>query len=167
MDGQESAEAKVAAAHGGEGPNIKSRTGTEHSMRQGDAESRVRSPSGAGRQAAEPPMAQRRAPNRTACEDNARDGTMELIQAVMRRENMIAAHQRVVQNGGAPGVDGMTVEELMPFCQKHWTRIREDFSAIVRRHGYTLIANQPKYPDPLVQKYGISPGAHLLFRFEI
>lgn len=95
-------------------------------MRQGDAESRVRNPSDAGRQAAEPPMAQRRAPNRTACEDNARDGKMELIQAVMRRENMMAAHKRVVQNGGAPGVDGMTVEELMPYCRKHWERIREE-----------------------------------------
>ncbi len=61
MGRQESAEAKVAAAHGGEGPSIRSRTGTEHSMRQGDAESRVRSPSDAGRQAAEPPMAQRQA----------------------------------------------------------------------------------------------------------
>lgn len=51
---------------------------------------------------------------------------MELVQAVMRRENMMAARKRVVQNGGAPGADGMTVEELMPYCQKHWKRIREE-----------------------------------------
>jgi RNA-directed DNA polymerase len=31
----------------------------------------------------------------------------------------------VVRNGGAPGVDGMTVDELMPYCRQHWARIRE------------------------------------------
>lgn len=51
---------------------------------------------------------------------------MELIQAVMRRENLMAAYKRVVQNGGAPGIDGMTVEELMPYCRQNWERIREE-----------------------------------------
>jgi RNA-directed DNA polymerase len=31
-----------------------------------------------------------------------------------------------MRNGGAPGVDGMTVNELMPYCRKHWARIREE-----------------------------------------
>lgn len=39
-----------------------------------------------------------------------------------------------------------------------------DFSRIVARHGYTLIASEPKFPDPVVQEYGVSPAAHLLFR---
>jgi RNA-directed DNA polymerase len=43
----------------------------------------------------------------------------------VRRENLLAAHARVVHNGGAPGVDGMTVDELMPYCRQHWARIRE------------------------------------------
>jgi RNA-directed DNA polymerase len=38
----------------------------------------------------------------------------------------MAAYRRVVQNGGAAGVDGMTVKELMPYCRKHWARIREE-----------------------------------------
>jgi RNA-directed DNA polymerase len=37
----------------------------------------------------------------------------------------MAAHKRVVRNGGAAGVDGMTVDELMPYCREHWSRIRE------------------------------------------
>ena len=47
---------------------------------------------------------------RTACGENAGDGTLMLMEEVLRRENMMAAHKRVVRNGGAPGVDGMTVE---------------------------------------------------------
>jgi RNA-directed DNA polymerase len=44
---------------------------------------------------------------------------------VVRRENLVAAHARVVRNGGAPGADGMTVDDLMPYCRQHWARLRE------------------------------------------
>jgi RNA-directed DNA polymerase len=43
----------------------------------------------------------------------------------VRRENLVAAHARVVRNGGAPGIDGMTVDDLMPYCRQHWARIRD------------------------------------------
>jgi len=43
----------------------------------------------------------------------------------VRRENLVAAHARVVRNGGAPGVDGMPVDDLMPYCRQHWARLRE------------------------------------------
>jgi len=49
-----------------------------------------------------------------------------LMEEVLRRENLIAAHARVVSNGGAPGVDGMTVEALEAYCREHWPRIREE-----------------------------------------
>jgi RNA-directed DNA polymerase len=48
------------------------------------------------------------------------------MEEVLRRENLIAAHARVVKNGGAPGVDGMNIEELWGYCQQHWARIREE-----------------------------------------
>ena len=41
-----------------------------------------------------------------------------------------------------------------------------DFTRIVLRHGYRHVASEPKYPDPVVQEYGVSPAAHLLFRLE-
>jgi hypothetical protein len=41
-----------------------------------------------------------------------------------------------------------------------------DFTRIVAQHGYRLVASEPKFPDPLVQEYGLSPTAHLLFRLE-
>ncbi len=61
----------------------------------------------------------------------------------------------VVPNAVAhEGPDGITM----------LTNAGGNFSAIVRRHGYALVASEPKYPDPIVQEYGIGPAAHLLFR---
>jgi len=48
------------------------------------------------------------------------------MEEVLRRENLIAAHARVVSNGGAPGVDGMAVEVLEAHCRERWPRIREE-----------------------------------------
>jgi RNA-directed DNA polymerase len=39
---------------------------------------------------------------------------------------MMVAYERVRSNGGAGGVDGMTVEELMPYLGEHWARIRQE-----------------------------------------
>lgn len=63
---------------------------------------------------------------RTAGREKAGDGALKLMEEVLRRENLVKAHARVVKNGGAAGVDGMSVEELMPYCREHWTRIREE-----------------------------------------
>lgn len=62
---------------------------------------------------------------RTAREDTGGNEARTLIEQVVRRENLVAAHARVVRNGGAPGVDGMSVDDLMPYCRQHWARIRE------------------------------------------
>jgi RNA-directed DNA polymerase len=51
--------------------------------------------------------------------------TSRLMEEVLRRENLIRAHARVVRNGGAAGVDGMAVDELLAYCREHWARIRE------------------------------------------
>jgi RNA-directed DNA polymerase len=48
------------------------------------------------------------------------------MEEVLRRANLMAAHQRVVRNGGAPGVDGLTVGELLDYCREHWPRHREE-----------------------------------------
>jgi RNA-directed DNA polymerase len=62
----------------------------------------------------------------TARGEHAGDEAPMLMEEVLRRENLMKAHARVVKNGGAPGVDGMNIEELWPYCQKHWARIREE-----------------------------------------
>ena len=49
-----------------------------------------------------------------------------LMEEALRRENVKMAYKRVVHNGGSAGIDGMTVEQLLPYCQEHWARIREE-----------------------------------------
>lgn len=39
----------------------------------------------------------------------------------------------------------------------------EDFATVLTNHGYRLVARDPKYLDPLVQKYGPFPAIHFLF----
>ncbi len=47
------------------------------------------------------------------------------MEEVVCRENMLAAYQRVMSNKGAPGADGMTVDELMPMLRERWQAIRD------------------------------------------
>lgn len=61
----------------------------------------------------------------TAYNDKAGDKTATLMEEVLRRENLETAYKRVKRNKGAPGVDGMTVDELLPYCHEHWKEIRE------------------------------------------
>ena len=63
---------------------------------------------------------------RTARDEEAGTKAPMLIDQVVCRANLIQAHERVVRNGGAPGVDGMTVDDLMPYCRQHWSRTREE-----------------------------------------
>jgi RNA-directed DNA polymerase len=50
----------------------------------------------------------------------------DLLEEVLRRENLLKALHRVRSNKGAPGVDGMTVEALTPYLKENWPRIREE-----------------------------------------
>jgi len=61
-----------------------------------------------------------------AAGENAVDETMELLDKVLQRENMLRALARVKQNKGAAGVDGMTIDELDAHLREHWPRIREE-----------------------------------------
>lgn len=52
--------------------------------------------------------------------------TTDMMEKVVENENIRRAYERVVNNKGAPGVDGMTVEELGSYLKKEWIRIRQD-----------------------------------------
>ncbi len=51
------------------------------------------------------------------------------MEAVVERENMKAAWLRVKGNKGAAGVDGMSVDALLPYLREHWPSIKEDLLA--------------------------------------
>jgi RNA-directed DNA polymerase len=51
--------------------------------------------------------------------------TARLMEEVCNRGNLKKALQRVMANGGAPGVDGMTVEELGEYFGRHHEQLRE------------------------------------------
>ncbi len=77
--------------------------------------------------------------------EHAGDETPMLLEAMLRRENVLAAYKRVKRNGGAPGVDGMTVEQLMPYCREHWPRIRE---AVLKGTYVPQPVRQVEIPKP-------------------
>ena len=47
-----------------------------------------------------------------------------MMEQVLDPENLALAWKRVKANKGAPGIDGMTVEDFPAFCREHWQRIR-------------------------------------------
>jgi group II intron reverse transcriptase/maturase len=70
--------------------------------------------------------------NRMEAEDNQGARSMEsveertvdqcltdLMEAILNRDNLNEAYQKVKGNKGAPGVDNMTVDELLPYLKRH------------------------------------------------
>lgn len=60
--------------------------------------------------------------NEPICEDQHN----HLMERVLERENLKRATRRVEQNKGAPGIDGITVENLRPYIRENWDRIRAE-----------------------------------------
>ncbi len=56
-------------------------------------------------------------------------GGATLWQQIFSRGNLFAALARVEANGGAPGVDGLTVEALRPYLTAHWLEVRAALDA--------------------------------------
>ena len=69
------------------------------------------------------------ASNVTARTDHSNPEPMQLMEAVMSRENMQAAWQQVRANDGSAGVDEMTVQAAHPYLKDHWPAIREELLA--------------------------------------
>ena len=67
-----------------------------------------------------------------ALETGEKKSAKGLIEAVLNRDNLNEAYKRVKQNGGAAGIDGMTVEEMLPYLRAH----REELIASIRGGWY-------------------------------
>jgi hypothetical protein len=111
-----------------EGPNTESGGRLARSM---DGQRRQPLPEGTcpGTGGVTPPMFQEgRSPSTAHSMRTAHEGgeATLLLEEALERNNMLRALQRVERNGGAPGVDGMTVADLRPFLRRHWERIRAE-----------------------------------------
>ena len=54
---------------------------------------------------------------------------VSLWERMLSPENLGRALRRVRANGGAPGADGMTTEELVPWLREHWASVRQALDA--------------------------------------
>jgi RNA-directed DNA polymerase len=48
-----------------------------------------------------------------------------LMERVLDRENLQRAWKRVKSNQGAPGIDGLPIEEFAAYARNHWSNIRQ------------------------------------------
>ena len=51
--------------------------------------------------------------------------TTELLEDVLASDNLARAWKRVKANKGAPGIDGMTIEDFPAHARAHWPAVRE------------------------------------------
>ena len=100
----------------------------------------------AGGPGAEPVVA------KAECESPA--ATMHLMEKVCGRENLVRAWQRVRGNKGAPGVDGMTIDDAKSYLREHWPDIRSQLLAGAYRPQPVKRVEIPK-PDGGVRKLGV------------
>ena len=78
----------------------------------------------------------------------------ELWEWVWERQNLLTAIERVERNGGARGIDGMTVEELRPYLRERWLELREALDRETYKPSPVRRVEIPK-PDGGVRQLGI------------
>jgi RNA-directed DNA polymerase len=89
---------------------------------------------------------------------------MELLNKILRKENLHTAYENVVRNKGSCGVDGIGTEALKPFLQENWTRLKEELLnntyrpqailgiAIPKRSGGKRLLGIPTTFDRMIQQ---------------
>jgi group II intron reverse transcriptase/maturase len=115
----------------------------------------------------EVPTGQRSGEARPTAPEDARSGNDDLSDLMLRvveRSNLARALKRVRPNTGRAGVDGMTVDELVPHLRDHWPAIREQLltgryqPSAVRQHaipkgeGRMRILGIPTVLDRFIQQ---------------
>lgn len=72
-----------------------------------------------------------------------------LLEAILYKDNFNRAYKRVKANKGAPGIDGMTIEEALPYLKEH----QQELTDRIYRGKYT--------PSPVRRvEIPLTRGAH-------
>ncbi|WSJ92023.1 reverse transcriptase domain-containing protein [Streptomyces sp. NBC_01320] len=89
---------------------------------------------------------------------------VSLWETVFSKENLLAALRRVEANRGAPGVDGMTTDELRPWIAQNWPKVWAELDAgtykpapvrrvtIPKPNGGERMLGVPRVLDRLIQQ---------------
>jgi len=77
-----------------------------------------------------------------------------LMAQVLERDNLIRALKQVKRNKGAPGIDGVTVDQFPDYLKHHWPAIRQQLTAGSYRPKPVRRVEIPK-PDGRMRKLGI------------
>ena len=62
--------------------------------------------------------------HRASMQDEVRE-TLQLLEDVLASDNLRRAWKRVKANKGAPGIDGMTIEDFPAHARAHWPAVRQ------------------------------------------
>ena len=80
--------------------------------------------------------------------------TSTLLEKVIDRKNLNLAYKQVKGNGGSHGVDGMTVEKLLPYLKQHGDQLKQDLLECKYRPQPVRRVEIPK-PDGGVRLLGV------------
>ena len=83
-----------------------------------------------------------------------REAENNLLERMLEGDNLRLAYKRVVQNGGAPGVDNVTVANLQAYLKTHWESAKAELLAGTYRPAPVKRVEIPK-PGGGVRLLGI------------
>ena len=93
--------------------------------------------------------------NGTAGKENSHPETERVTEEVVDQENMLRAYRRVKANHGAPGIDGMTVDQLADELKAHWEETKGKLLAGTYRPRPVKRVEIPKPGGAGMRKLGI------------
>lgn len=96
----------------------------------------------------------RRMVQMTLSEFEKKNDTEDLLEKILHEDNLKAAYNQVKKKGGAAGIDGMTVNDLLPYLNEHRDKLIQSIKAGYYKPKAVRTVEIPK-PDGGTRKLGI------------